>query len=129
MRTRVVGIDFGSHQALRTPAETDKNILAWAQFRQSETAQGFHMDENVLFAAHHEPVTARTVEPFDLNAFQFAFGLYLNMRARLGLNRVYGGRFIHGKNTNRLQTLFARNRFANDAGAFQRVTNALSDLS
>jgi len=64
---RVVGVDFRRHQALVAIAVTHQHHLAGAKLRQAETAQGFHMHENIFrsFAARQEAETLGAVEPLD----------------------------------------------------------------
>src|SRR5690606_33392233 len=63
-----IGADFGDHETLRTLPIAHQHELAGAQFGNAETAQRFHMNENVgrTFTGRQEAEAANAVEPLYL---------------------------------------------------------------
>ena len=112
---------FGGHKSFRAVAEAHKQAFPRPQFRNSITAQGFHMDKNILraFALGQKPKSTRAVEPFDNGDLEPAAGRDLDLRARRPLfGGMHGARSIHRNNFQNLQSLRPANRFADDAGSF-----------
>src|SRR2546423_1151991 len=58
---------FGRHESLRAVAETHEEAFSRPQLRNPVTAQGFHMDKNILrtLALGQKAKSTLAVEPFD----------------------------------------------------------------
>lgn len=99
---------------------TNVNDLPRTQFRKTEAAKRFHVNEDIFrsFASGQETETLDPVEPFYHGPFPVAFRRHSDMRALRKLGRMHCGAFVHSENAEGLQAAIPLSDFTNDPRTF-----------